>query len=54
MEPRRKPTAQAVELIGILNAADQKGLDSRDYDRAKWQIRLTALQGPSEAKESAL
>jgi Scaffold domain len=30
-----KPTAQAMELIGILNAADQKGLDSRDYDGVK-------------------
>jgi murein L,D-transpeptidase YcbB/YkuD len=49
-----KPTAQAVELIGILSAADQKGLDGRDYDGAKWQERLKALQSPGKAMESAL
>jgi len=27
-----KPTAQATELIAILEAADQKGLDNKDYD----------------------
>jgi hypothetical protein len=49
-----KPTAQAAELIGILSAADQKGLDSRDYDDAKWQERLKDLQSPGGATESAL
>lgn len=49
-----KPTAQAMELIGILNAADQKGLDSRDYDGVKWPERLKALQSPGGAAESAL
>jgi L,D-transpeptidase YcbB len=50
----RKPTAQAMELIGILSAADQKGLDSRDYDGLKWQERLKALQSQGEATESTL
>lgn len=39
-----QPTAQALELIGILEAADTKGLDSRDYDGARWPDRLKALQ----------
>ena len=49
-----KPTAQAMELIGILNAADQKGLDSGDYDGVKWPERLKALQNPGGAAESTL
>lgn len=39
-----QPTAQALELIGVLEAADTKGLDSRDYDGARWPDRLKALQ----------
>jgi murein L,D-transpeptidase YcbB/YkuD len=49
-----KPTAQATELIGILEDVDQKGLDNKDYDGARWPDRLKALQGPSAAMESAL
>jgi len=49
-----KPTAQATELIGILEGADQKGLDSKDYDGARWPERLKALQSPSAVVESAL
>ncbi len=49
-----KTTAQAVELTGILNAADRKVLDGRDDDGAKWPERLKALQSPGEATESAL
>jgi L,D-transpeptidase YcbB len=49
-----KPTAQATELIGILEDADQKGLDSKDYDGARWPERLKTLQSPSTATESAL
>ncbi|MGB2627512.1 MAG: hypothetical protein WAK20_12045, partial [Candidatus Acidiferrum sp.] len=49
-----KPTAQALELIGILEAADQKGLDSKDYDGGRWQERLKALEDPAGATESAL
>src|SRR5467141_3064067 len=39
-----KPTAQATELIGILEDADQKGLDKKDYDGARWPERLKTLQ----------
>jgi L,D-transpeptidase YcbB len=49
-----KPTAQAIELIRILEDADQKGLDNKDYDGARWQERLKTLQSPSTAAESAL
>ncbi|HUL32927.1 MAG TPA: L,D-transpeptidase family protein [Candidatus Eisenbacteria bacterium] len=49
-----KPTGQATELIGILEDADQKGLDNKDYDGARWPERLKTLQSPSAAPESAL
>src|SRR5580704_13788546 len=49
-----KPTAQATELIGILEDAGQKGLDNKDYDGARWPERLKTLQSPSTATESAL
>src|SRR5208337_4295452 len=49
-----KPTAQATELIGILEDADQKGLDNKDYDGARWPERLKTLQSPSARPESAL
>lgn len=49
-----KPTAQATELIGILEDADQKGLDNKDYDGARWPERLKSLQSPSTGTESAL
>jgi L,D-transpeptidase YcbB len=48
-----KPTAQATELIGILEGADQKGLDNKDYDGAQWPERLKTLESPSSATESA-
>ena len=49
---RGKPTAQALELIRILEEADSKGLDSTDYDGARWADRVKALQtgnGPAES-----
>jgi L,D-transpeptidase YcbB len=49
-----KPRTQAIESIGILEAADQKGLDSRDYDGVKWPDRLQTLQSSGGATESAL
>ena len=48
-----KLTPQATELIGILEDADQKGLDNKDYDGARWAGRLQALQTPSVDSESA-
>jgi murein L,D-transpeptidase YcbB/YkuD len=49
-----KPTPQAIETIGILEEADQKGLDSRDYDAVKWPERMKALERPGGSTESAL
>ena len=49
-----KPTAQATGMIGILEDADLKGLDNKDYDGARWPERLKMLQSPSTATESAL
>src|SRR4029077_6363045 len=49
-----KPTAQATELIAILEDADQKGLDNKDYDGARWPARLTTLERPYTAAESVL
>lgn len=49
-----KPTAQALELIGILSDANKKGLDAKDYDGERWEARRLALQSPGTASESAL
>lgn len=47
-----KPTPQALELIGILEEADKKGLDSKDYDGARWPDRLKSLQAGAGEAES--
>ena len=47
-----KPTAQALELIRILEEAETKGLDSKDYDGARWPDRVKALQSGNQAAES--
>lgn len=47
-----KPTPQALEMIALLENADEKGLSEIDYDGERWQQRLTALQGAGS--ESAL
>jgi len=49
-----RATAQAIELIGFLEGADQKGLDSKDYDGARWPDRLKALQESGGTTETAL
>ena len=49
---RGKPTAQALEFIRILEQADTKGLDSKDYDGARWTDRVKALQSGDGASES--
>src|SRR5579864_1067607 len=46
-----KPTTQALELIHILEAADMKGLQSKDYDGSRWPDRVKALQSGSGAAE---
>ena len=40
-----KPTPQALELIGLLENADQKGLDPDDYDGPRWKPRMEGLSG---------
>ena len=44
-----QPTAQARELIGILQQADGKGLDAEDYDASRWAGRLPGLGQPDAA-----
>lgn len=45
-----KPTPQALELIGLLENADQKGLDAQDYDGPRWPARLDGLsKSPGES-----
>ncbi len=46
----RKPTPQALAVIGILQKADQKGLNAEDYDGPRWADRLARLrQSPSDS-----
>lgn len=40
-----KPTTQARELIQVLDDAEQKGLDSKDYDGGRWPERVKSLEG---------
>jgi len=47
-----KPTAQARELIAILDDAEEKGLDSRDYDGGRWNGRIKSLDGAAVPNES--
>ena len=45
-----KPTRQALELIAILEEAEQKGLDSKDYDGGRWAGRIGMLNGEKAAE----
>jgi L,D-transpeptidase YcbB len=47
-----KPTLQALELIRILEEAEKKGLDSKDYDGERWPDRVKALQSGNGVSES--
>ena len=47
-----KPTTQALELIQILEQAEQKGLDRKDYDGGKWSERLRRLENANAAVEA--
>jgi hypothetical protein len=43
--------AQALVLIGMLQGADDRGLNPEDYDGSRWSERLASLQGSvSEAQ----
>jgi L,D-transpeptidase YcbB len=49
-----KPTQQAMGLIVILEKADRKGLDNKDYDGGKWMDRVNALNSAAAKDENAL
>lgn len=49
-----KPTPQALEMIALLENADEKGLDKIDYDGDRWQKRLKALQNAGADAEPDL
>jgi murein L,D-transpeptidase YcbB/YkuD len=49
-----RPTKQALELIEILEEAEKKGLDSKDYDGERWPERVKALITAAAKDESAL
>lgn len=48
-----EPTPQALELIKILQDADQKGLLAEDYDASRWADRLALLKSPHEGADEA-
>jgi len=48
-----QPTPQALELIKILQDADQKGLLAEDYDASRWADRLARLKSPQEGADEA-
>ena len=47
------PTRQALEMIKVLQDADQEGLEPEDYDASRWAHRLNVLRGPHGAVEQA-
>jgi L,D-transpeptidase YcbB len=47
------PTAQAVEVIQILQDADREGLRAEDYDASRWAGRVTLLGGAHENADEA-
>ena len=51
---RGKLTEQAIALIDILEHAEQKGLDSKDYDGERWPEREKAVAAAAKPDEAAL
>lgn len=47
-----KITAQAQELIRVLEQAEEKGLDSKDYEGGRWSERVKAFESGSGAAET--
>jgi murein L,D-transpeptidase YcbB/YkuD len=41
-----KPTSQAFNVIALLQAADEKGINAVDYDGPRWADRLKTLDAP--------
>ena len=48
-----EPTAQAAEMIQVLQDADSEGLRAEDYDGSRWTDRLTRLRAPHSASDEA-
>jgi murein L,D-transpeptidase YcbB/YkuD len=48
-----QPTAQALELVQILQDADREGLLPEDYDASRWAARLASLKGPHQDDDEA-
>jgi len=42
-----RPTPQALELIGLLENADRKGLNPTDYDGSRWPARVAGVEKDS-------
>ena len=40
----QEPTPQSLQMISLLQRAEQKGLFADDYDGSRWQTRLTKLR----------
>ena len=49
-----KPTKQALELAGILESAEQKGLESKDYDGERWPGRIGNVESGVSNREAEL
>ncbi|MEQ1885064.1 MAG: L,D-transpeptidase family protein [Bryobacteraceae bacterium] len=48
-----RPTETAYRVIQLLTDADQKGLNPEDYDAARWEARLQALQTSASSPREA-
>ncbi|MGZ4826585.1 MAG: L,D-transpeptidase family protein [Terriglobales bacterium] len=46
-----KPTAQALEMIAVLQEADHEALRAEDYDSYRWLERLAYLQRPHSTSD---
>src|ERR1700690_970504 len=51
-----QPTAQAQQMIALLQQADQKGLSAEDYDGSRWAGRLAKLKpgAPQPSEDDAV
>jgi murein L,D-transpeptidase YcbB/YkuD len=49
-----EPTPQALQVIGVLESAEEKGLHPEDYDGSLWKARLDALRAPNRPSEADL
>jgi murein L,D-transpeptidase YcbB/YkuD len=47
------PTAQALEIIQLLQEADKKGLRAEDYDASRWSARLARMLAAHTADDEA-